>query len=179
MRDPPKGSMITMRMRMTMMAMKRIIIINIFRKHGRVKREIKRSPSSKSRRDTSGDRRCAQQDQGDLRLLKERIYSFSSRSDDKEGVWGADGEPGGAAHQDHHGQLHHCHLWGNGDCSVFSIFSRFFPMVDMILHLFFSAFDNNLHLQVSRLANTAKSVVRDLDNGLFRISQVFGNFFFI
>ena len=111
-------------------------------------------------------------------LWKKRFYSFLSRSDDKEGVWGADGEPGGAAHQDHHGQLHHCHLWGNGDCSVFSIFSRFFPMVAMILHLFFSAFDNNLHLQVSRLANTAKSVVRDLDNGLFRISQVFGNFFF-
>ena len=128
-----------MRMRMTMkrVAMIRIIIINIFRKHGRVKREIKRSPSSKSGRDTSGNRRCAQQDQGDLRLLKERIYSFLSRSDDKEGVWGADGEPGGAAHQDHHGQLHHCHLWGNGDCSVFSIFSRFFPMVAMILHLFF------------------------------------------
>ena len=41
---------------------------------------------------------------------------------------------------------------------------------------FLSAFDNNL--KVSRLANTAKSVVRDLDNGLFRISQVFGNFFF-
>ena len=63
-----------------------------------------------------------------------------SHSDDKEGVWGADGEPGGAAHQDHHGQLHHCHLWGNGDCSVFSIFSRFFPMVAMILHLFFICF---------------------------------------
>ena len=59
-----------------MMAMKRIIIINIFRKHGRIKREIKRSPSSKSGRDTSGNRRCAQQDQGDLRLLKERFYSF-------------------------------------------------------------------------------------------------------
>ena len=141
-RDPLKGSMITMRMRMTMkrVAMIRIIVINVFRKHGRVKREIKRSPSSKSGRDTSGNRRCAQQDQGDFRVLKKRFYSFLSRPDDKEGVWGADGEPGGAAHQDHHGQLHHCHLWGNGDCSVFSIFSRFFPIVAKILRLFFICF---------------------------------------
>ena len=168
-----------MRMRMTMkrVAMIRIIIINIFRKHGRVKREIKRSPSSKSGRDTSGNRRCAQQDQGDLRLLKERIYSFLSRSDDKEGVRGADGEPGGAAHQDHHGQLHHCHIWRNGGCSVFQYFLDFSQLLPRSYVCFLSAFDNNL--KVSRLANTAKSVVRDLDNGLFRISQVFGNFFYI
>ena len=54
-------------------------------------------------------------------------------------------------------------------------FSQWLPWSYICL---LSAFDNNLHLQVSRLANTAKSVVRDLDNGLFRISQVFGNFFF-
>ena len=61
----------------------------------------------------------------------------------------------------------------------FQYFLDFSQLLPRSYVCFLSAFDNNLHLQVSRLANTAKSVVRDLDNGLFRISQVFGNFFFI
>ena len=119
------------------MAMKRIIIINVFRKHGRVKREIKRSPSSKSGRDTSGNRRCAQQDQGDLRLLKKKILlifvSFRWQGRCLECWWwtrrGCPSRPPWTAPP-----LPYMAEWW---LLRFSIFSRFFPIVAKILHLFF------------------------------------------
>ena len=46
-------------------------------------------------------------------LLK--FASFVMFPDDPEGVRGDHGEQGGDPHQDHHGQLHHSSIWGDGD----------------------------------------------------------------
>ena len=50
--------------------------------------------------------------------------------DNAKGVRGDDGEPGRDPHQDHHGQLHHCNIWGHGEKSHgqlhrFNIFAVF------------------------------------------------------